>query len=173
MYSCKVKRLFFLFSHYHKRKKPRYAGSTLPSSYTCWSTQRGDPKETFCKEALQVKGFLSTIRIYLVWSKPKPVFTCTSLATLERAWYKPIQTGMVAKVGKQPNMKITRIRIYQHDWRRKKRAYKKAQLVEKVPANGFTPACLYKRDVSSCILSLDIEKQNKQSDPIIPSNSFF
>lgn len=26
----------------------------------------------------------------------------TSFATFERAWYKPIQTGIVAKVGKHP-----------------------------------------------------------------------
>lgn len=34
-----------------------------------------------------------------------PDLLVTSFATFDRAWYSPIQTGIVARVGKQPALK--------------------------------------------------------------------
>jgi hypothetical protein len=102
--------------YYHKWKKPRNSWSALSSCDCSWPTQRGNPKETFCQHSLQGKilqlsalvncsahahiTYIIVVQKITRWCQP-----ITSFATFERAWYRPIHTGIVAKVGKQPKMR--------------------------------------------------------------------
>ena len=50
------------------------------------------------QELLESERTISEVKFI---HQPKNLLS-TSFATFERAWYRPIHTGMVAKVGKQP-----------------------------------------------------------------------
>lgn len=99
----------FMISAYSKRKKPGYSLAILSSSNCCRTSQRRYPKKAFSQKSLFNEDTYTSGRENVNCSTKKNwqwqnrrFSISTSLATFERALYRPIQTGIVTRVGKHP-----------------------------------------------------------------------